>query len=614
MRSRFIQRDQLIFLIMVLLFLVLLGRAFYVQILQADFLQSEGNKRQIRVMELAAPRGDILDRHQRLLALSTPVNDVWVDPKVLGHYLDPARYQPALVSQSQQPKKHQRQLERIRAYQSAYEQMLDWLQVSKASFTPKLLAASGRRFMYLKRHVLPKVGEKIRALDVPGVYVDPAYKRYYPAGEVASHWVGFNDIDDRGIAGIEKIYNDWLQGVSGKKQVVKDRTGRVIHFVRDLQPAKTGQDLVLSMDQDLQFFLYQALKRLQQAHQARSAMSVIVDARSGEILAMVSVPGFNANDRNQLQGPALRNRVVTDRLEPGSTVKPFVVAKAMDLGLVTPETVIETGRGRFQVQGEAVTDTHAHGDLTVTQVLQRSSNVGVAKIALKMSAKQQWQMYHSLGFGQDTGLFLPGETLGYLKPAREWQPLDQTSTAFGYGFNINLLQLAQGYLALSHQGERLPLSVIKGQAKAQASGQQVIAPETANQVLAMLETVVGPGGTAPQARIEGYRVAGKTGTVHLAKAGGYEPNRYTSLFAGLVPVSDPKFVMVTAVTDPSRGVYYGGQLIGPVFAEVMQEALRLYQVPPDAHTRAQPQPDAPADAPVEELAVPPGMSLNEFEE
>ncbi|WP_019894615.1 peptidoglycan D,D-transpeptidase FtsI family protein [Hydrogenovibrio halophilus] len=600
-------RDRLILWLMLAVFVALGARAFYVQILQADFLQSEGNKRQVRVLDMAAPRGDILDRHGRLLALSTPVNTVWLDPQVVSAWLAPSPQQTADWSTEKK--------QRVETFQEGYQTLLQWLKLSEPGLTPQILAQKQRRFMYVKRQVLPEMGARIRELALPGVYVETAYKRYYPAGEVAGHLVGFNDIDDRGIAGIEKIYNEWLRGEPGKKQVIRDRTGRVVHFVKDLQPAKVGQDLLLSIDQDLQFFLYHRLKRLQIEHQAASAMSVILDARSGEVLAMVSVPGFNPNDRSQLLGESLRNRPVTDRLEPGSTVKPFVVAKALDQGQIEPDSVIETGRGRMRVQGEVITDTHAHGDLTPKEILQRSSNVGAAKIALTLTPQQQWQMYHDIGFAQDSGLFLPGEIMGYLKPAREWQELDQTSSAFGYGFNINLLQLAQAYLIFSNQGRIQPLSVIKQEPPpSPSSGRAVITPETAQTVLRMLESVVASGGTAPQAQIEGYRVAGKTGTVHLSQGGGYAANRYAALFAGVVPVDQPRFIMATAVVDPSRGVYYGGKLIGPVFQSVMSEALRLYQVPPDAHTRPKAEPvDETDETPVEEVARPPGQLSSDDE-
>ncbi|KUJ71379.1 penicillin-binding protein 2 [Thiomicrospira sp. WB1] len=605
MKQTLRKRDQVILGLMLMVFIALVVRAFYVQILQADFLQSEGSKRQVRTMDLAAPRGDIVDRHGRLLALSTPVNTVWLDPKVVTGWLAPDPLRKQEWTEKEQ--------ERVTAYQAGFRTLLQWLKLSEPGLTPQILAQKHRRFMYVKRQILPTLGERIRDLALPGVYVDSAYKRYYPAGEVAAHLVGFNDIDDRGIAGIEKIYHDWLSGKPGKKQVIRDRTGRVVHFVKDLEPAKIGQDLVLSIDQDLQFFLYHRLKRLQIAHQAATAMSVILDAKTGEVLAMASVPGFNPNDRSQLQGKKLRNRPVTDRLEPGSTVKPFVVAKALDQGRIQPDTVIETGNGRMRVQGEVITDTHAHGDLTPMEVLQRSSNVGAAKIALTLEPQQQWQMYHDIGFAQDTGLFLPGEIMGYIKPAREWQSIDQTSSAFGYGFNINLLQLAQAYLIFTNQGAIKPLSVIKLDEPPQ--GKQVVSPESAQQVLRMLESVTEPGGTAPQAQIEGYRVAGKTGTVHLSQGGGYAANRYAALFAGVVPVDHPRFIMATAVVDPSRGVYYGGKLIGPVFQSVMSEALRLYQVPPDAHTRPKKlAPASEADTPVEEIAPPPGQLSSQTQE
>jgi cell division protein FtsI (penicillin-binding protein 3) len=442
-----------------------------------------------------------------------------------------------------------------------------------------VLAKKNRRFMYVERGVLPELSAQIEDLDVPGLYVQNQYKRYYPAGEVVGHLIGFTNIDDTGIAGIEKTYDDWLSGHAGKKQIIKDRAGRVIEFVKDIEPAEPGQPLVLSIDEDLQFFLYHALKKAFIRHQAQSIMSVILDAQTGEVLAMVSLPGFNPNDRSQLTGNRLRNRVIADRIEPGSTVKPFIVAKALDLGVLHLDDEIDTRPGSLRIQGQRITDTRNHGVITPGEVIKLSSNVGASKIAFKMTPQQEWQMYHDVGFGQDLGLFLPGETLGFIRPATEWQKIDQASASFGYGFNINLMQLAQAYLIFANEGKIKPVSLLK--LNKVPEGTQVVSKESAQAVLAMMEKVAARKGTAPEANIEGYRVAGKTGTVHRTKIGGYEQNKYISLFAGIVPVSNPKYIMVTAINEPSRGIYYGGKVAAPVFHEVMQEALRLNNIPPD---------------------------------
>ncbi len=576
-----IRRDSIVLIVVLMLFMALIAKAVHVQIIQAEFLQNEGNKRQIRTLDIPAPRGEILDRNGNVLALSTPIDSIWVDPKTLAFYLDPVAQQTQLLSENLTPAQLQKRQQTIEKKYRAYQQMLSILELSPSTFTPQVLAKRERRFMYVKRGVLPELTAKIEALDVPGLYVQNQYKRYYPAGEVVSHLIGFTNIDDVGIAGIEKTYDAWLSGQAGKKQIVKDRAGRVVEFVKDLQPAKPGKQIHLSIDKDIQFFLYHAMKKSFIQHQATSMMSVILDAKTAEVIAMVSLPAFNPNDRSQLQGERLRNRVVTDVMEPGSPTKPFIIAKALDLGVLDIHDKINTSPGSMVIQGQRITDTRNHGTISPAEVIQYSSNIGASKIAFRMTPQQQWQMFHDVGFGQDLGLFLPGETMGYIRPAAEWQKIDQASSSFGYGFNINLMQLAHAYMVISNQGQLRPLSVIQRQSDQENMGKQIISADVAQQVLEMMEAVVAKGGTAPQAKVEGYRVAGKTGTVHLTKAGGYEANQYLSLFAGIVPVSDPQYIMVTAVNKPSRGIYYGGKVAAPIFKEVMTDVLRLKNIVPD---------------------------------
>ena len=576
-----IRRDSIVLVVVFMLFMALIAKAFHVQIVQADFLQEEGNKRQIRTLNIPAPRGEVLDRNGNVLALSTPIDSIWVDPKTLAFYLDPVAQQTQLLTENLSQQQLQNRQELVEQKYQAYQKMLALLELSPATFTPKVLSKRGRRFLYVKRGVLPELTAKIEALDVPGLYVQNQYKRYYPTGEVVSHLIGFTNIDDTGIAGIEKTYDAWLSGQAGKKQIVKDRAGRVIKFVKDLKPAEPGKQIYLSIDKDVQFFLYHAMKKSFIQHQATSMMSVILDAKTAEVIAMVSLPAFNPNDRSQLQGARLRNRVVTDVMEPGSTSKPFIVAKALDLGVLSLMDEINTSPGAITIQGQRITDTRNHGTITPAEVIQYSSNIGASKIAFKMTPQQQWQMFHDVGFGQDLGLFLPGETMGYIRPAAEWQKIDQASSSFGYGFNINLMQLAHAYMVIANQGELKPLSVIKRNPENDTAGRQIISPTVAQNVLEMMEAVVAKGGTAPQAKVDGYRIAGKTGTVHLTKAGGYEANQYLSLFAGIVPVSNPKYIMVTAVNKPSRGIYYGGKVAAPIFKEVMTDVLRLKNIAPD---------------------------------
>ena len=561
-------RDFWVLAAIVVVMLVIFSRAFDIQILQHAFLSAEGNKRQIRVLSIPAPRGIILDRNGKLLALSTSVVDVWADPQYFNRHLD------------------------------RLPQVAKLLGISPESLRLKALAYQNKRFMYLKRQVLPQVGEALEALDIPGVYVEERFKRYYPAGEVTAHLVGYTDIDDQGQDGIEYAYNDWLQGIAGKKQIIKDRAGRVIEFVKDVQPAKAGKPIQLSLDKDIQYFTYRTLKKALIEHQAQSAAAVVLDAKTGEVLAMASLPSFNPNDRSQLKGLALRNGVIGNVMEPGSVVKPFVIAKALDLGLIDLSSQIQTAPGYFKIEDHLIFDTRNHGQMTPADIIKFSSNVGVAKVALQMSAEQIWRLYSQLGFAQDIGLFLPGESLGYLKTWQVWGKVDQVSASYGYGFNINLLQLAQAYLLFANQGRLQPVSLFKKDS-AEVEGEQLIRPDVVQAVLEMMEAVTDRDGTAPKAAIKGYRVAGKTGTVHQTKKleRGYEKNEYRSLFVGLVPASNPAFVMAVVVEKPSRGVYYGGLVAAPIFKEVMQEALRLRRVPYDAGTQKrvsfqQPQPEA----------------------
>ncbi|BCN93874.1 penicillin-binding protein 3 [Thiomicrorhabdus immobilis] len=633
-----IKRDSVVFALIFLGFVAIGVRAFYVQVVKTDFLQSEGDKRQIRTIEIPAPRGEIYDRNGDLLALSTPMVAVWVDPKtIITHETNYHKFLQILGltdSQLNELAKQNRykklsfirqlndkktvekiaELELPGTYSKYVELSYDngnhhievnkllpsiWVDIAvinRYRYTPSRLATAlgmerkalvnkiykypKRHFLYLKRGLVPDIGTKIDAMRLTGVYTQDEYRRYFPSGESSANLIGFTNIDDQGQEGIELAYDEWLKGVPGKKQVVKDRAGHVVDFVKDIKAAKPGKSMTLSIDQNIQYFTYRALKKVMIEHQARGASSVVLDAKTGEILAMVSLPGFNPNDPAQRRGKGIKNRVVTDLIEPGSTMKPFIIAKALDDGLIDEDTIIDTSPGWIRIQGNRLTDTHNHGKITPLQVIQKSSNVGASKIALKMKADVQREFWAEIGVGQESGLFLPGEAMGYLKPAHDWEDIDQASASFGYGFSTNLLTLAHGYLLFANQGKILPLSLIK--LNEVPEGKQLIKPETADKVLKMMETVVAKGGTAPKAQIPGYRVAGKTGTVHKTNSrGGYEENTYYSLFAGVVPVSNPNMVMIVVVDEPSRGVYYGGSVGAPAFKEVMQEALRLRNVAPD---------------------------------
>lgn len=633
-----IGRDHVVFGLVVIGFLAVLVRAFYVQVVNADFLIEEGDKRQVRTIEIPAPRGEVYDRHGAVLALSTPMASVSVDAKVVASYqqdyktlLSVLGMSEAALIETATRNKHKRlsfiknetnhtviekletlelpglylktitmtlklsnggviqmdkktpsiwvDLEQMARFQQAYTKIAKALNIDKARLKKKVEANAKRRHMYVKRSVEPEVAKLVDRLNLYGVYVDEEYKRYYPEGEITAHLIGFTNIDDQGQEGVELAYNDWLKGTSGKKQVIKDRTGNVIDFVKDVVPAKPGRPVTLTIDKNIQYFAYRALKATMIEHQARSASAVVLDAKTGEVLAMVSLPGYNPNDRSQVSGRAIKNRVISDLMEPGSTVKPFIIAKALHEGVISIDDEIDTSPGSMRVQGHRITDSHNNGLLKPGDIIQKSSNVGASKIALKLTPEEQYSMWKQVGFSVGSDLYLPGEAAGNVKPASQWQDLDQTSTSYGYGFNINLLSLAHAYLLFANDGEIMPVSIFKGAEPAIKT--PVVSPYAANQTLLMMERVVAKGGTAPKAQIPGYRVAGKTGTTHKTKKGGYEQNEYISQFAGIVPVSDPNMVMIVRVNEPSRGVYYGGSVTAPVFKEVMEQALRLRNVPHD---------------------------------
>lgn len=544
-----LQRHQIVFGLLILGFLILAGRAFYVQVIWSDFLETEGNKRQVRTLDVPAPRGHILDRHGAVLALSTPLASIWVDPKVFSQYPE------------------------------AIRKLARELGLSEMDLQQRISSNDSRRFLFIKRSILPETASQIESLGLPGVYAKPEYKRYYPSADTTAHLVGYTDIDDKGQDGIEYIYDGWLTGKPGRQQIIKDLEGRIVEFVKNIEIAEPGKDLVLSIDKDIQYFAQRALKEARVKHQAEAASMVILDAKTGEVLALVNEPGFNPNNRAQIKGEAIRNRAIASLIEPGSTIKPFVVAKALELGLVKPNETINTAPGYMNVQGHMISDAVNYGLLKTGEVIQKSSNVGVANIARRLKPEQQWELFRQLGFAQDLGLFLPGESMGYLRHHTEWMPVDQVSSSFGYGFNINLMQLAHAYTVFANEGRLLPLSLLK--LDQVPDSKKIVSPQAAQQVLAMLESVTHKGGTGTEARIEGYRVAGKTGTVHKTKAGQYQQNEYSAMFVGLVPASRPDMIVAVMVDKPSRGVYGGGSVAAPVFQEVMRHALRLRNVDPD---------------------------------
>jgi cell division protein FtsI (penicillin-binding protein 3) len=531
----------------------LVWRAVDQQILEKDFLQSEGADRYLAQVEVPAHRGLITDRRGDVLALSTPVDSIAANPRVLG---------------------------------TGAQQIVTLAKVLKMDpedLRARLARYSQRRFVYLKRRMPPSEAEHVMAVakanQIPGVHIEREYKRYYPAGEVFGHVLGFTDVEDNGQEGLELALDQALRGEPGAKRVLRDGRRQVVDDVENIRSPRAGKHLALSIDQRLQFIAYRELKAAVGRHAAVSGSLVLLDARTGEVLAMVNQPWFNPNaDRSNSSG-RLRNRALTDVFEPGSTMKPFTVAAALDKGTIRVDTVIDTTPGYFRLGAAQVRDHHNLGPIDVATILSRSSNVGAGKIALGLEKRELWQVMDRLGFGRSAGTGFPGEVAGQLSDYRRWAQIDQATLAFGYGISVTTLQLAQAYGALANDGVLMPVSLLK--LEHAPEGVRVFTAETAASVRKMLEAVVAVNGTAPGAAVPGYRVAGKTGTVKKFGPDGYSDDRYQSLFAGMAPAQDPRFVMVVMLNEPRAGKFYGGQVAGPVFSEVMAETLRLLNVEPE---------------------------------
>ncbi|HEX9627146.1 MAG TPA: penicillin-binding protein 2 [Acidiferrobacterales bacterium] len=530
-------------------FALLGARAVFLQAFNAEYLQGQGNARHLRVVEDNSHRGMILDRNDEPLAVSTPVDSVWAHPGELG--AERAKW-PALARALGMPVRDLAQL------------------VSRHA---------GREFMYLRRHVTPDTAERIRALGVAGVALTREYRRYYPAGEVAGHVIGFTNIDDQGQEGLELAYDSWLRAIPGKKRVLKDRFGNIVETVESVSLPVPGKDLVLSLDRRIQYLAYRELKAAVAEHGARGGSAIVLDARTGEILALANEPGFNPNNRSRLDSQRFRNRAVTDVFEPGSTLKPFTVAAALESGKYAPDTPIDTAPGLLRVGHNTVRDIRNHGRLTVAEVIEKSSNVGASKIAFGMGKQALWAMFRDVGFGAGTGIGLPGEASGQLSPPGRWVPIEQATVSFGYGISVTALQLAHAYAALANDGVLVPLTLTRRDQP--VKGDPVMSVTTARQVRAMLELAVSADGTGSAARVPHYRIAGKTGTVHKLSGGSYAENNYIASFAGFAPASDPRLVMMVMIDDPSGSAYFGGQIAAPVFSRVMAGALRLLNISPD---------------------------------
>ncbi|WP_136413216.1 penicillin-binding protein 2 [Herbaspirillum sp. ST 5-3] len=529
-------------------FAALAGRALWLQGISTDFLQKQGESRYARTLELPATRGKITDRNGQVLASSLPVKAIWAIPEdVQGA-----------------PKEKLRELARL-------------LDMSERDLNKKL--DSDRSFVYLKRQVEQEVADKIAKLGIPGIEARKEYKRYYPEGEVMAHIVGFTNVEDAGQEGMELASQKNLAGTNGSRRVIKDRLGRIVEDIESVRMPHDGKNLALSIDSKIQYIAFSQLKEAVEKHKAKAAGVVVVDVQTGEVLALANLPTYNPNDRVHLTGAQLRNRVLTDTFEPGSIMKPFTIALALENKLVTPNTVIQTAPGYLTIGKATIHDAHVHGPLTVSEVIEKSSNVGTTKIALQLQPQQMWEMFTTVGFGQPPKLGFPGAVAGRVRPFKSWRPIEQATMSYGHGISVSLIQMAQSYMIFARDGDTIPLTFQK--AGDQPISRRVISEKTARDVRAMMETVVSPAGTAPKAQIPGYRVAGKTGTAHKL-AGGQYVNKYVASFVGFAPVSNPRIIVAVMVDEPSNGSHYGGDVAAPVFASVTANALRALNVAPDS--------------------------------
>ena len=540
-------RSRLMALLILASFSVLIGRAFYLQVLNNEFLQEKGESRYRRDLEIFASRGRIADRNGEPLAVSTPMKSIWAIPA------------DAKLTSEQTG------------------ELAKLLEVEKKELQRKL--GSEKSFVFLQRQLPPQVGDRVAAMKLPGIGLDKEYRRFYPSGEMTAHLVGFTGVDGTGLEGVELAYQDQLLGHSGSRSVIKDRRGQIVEDVGSIKPPRDGKDIRLAIDSKIQYLAYSQLKQAVLNFKAKAGGIVVVDTRTGEILALANWPTYNPNNRERLSGAQLRNRAVTDTFEPGSTLKPFSVAQALEQGTVRFDTIIACAPGRMTLSGRTISDAHPHGDLTVAEVIQKSSNVGAAKIAATLTPKQMWNMFEAVGFGQISHLGFPGEVSGRLRPWKSWRPIEQATMSYGHGISVSLMQLARAYTVFAREGDMVPLSLTKLDASPLATT-QVFSQQTVREMRAMLEMAVQPGGTAPRARIPGYRVAGKTGTAYKLEGGQYV-KKYVASFVGFAPVSDPRLVAAVMIDEPGAGQHYGGDVAGPVFANVMGGALRTLGILPD---------------------------------
>jgi len=527
------------------------ARVLYLQFVSQDFLAEQGENRHLRTVQITAHRGPIVDRHGEPLAVSTPVDSIWVSPREMKG-----------------------SLHRLGELAAA-------LGLDENALTTRVTSNLEREFVYVKRHLPPSQAAQVLALGIPGVKTIREYRRYYPAAEVVGHVVGFTDVDDVGQEGLELEYDYWLKGEHGAKRVLQDRLGRIVRDVELIKEARPGQTLRTSLDLRLQYVAYRELKAAVADNNAKSGSAVVLDAMTGEVLAMVNQPAFNPNDRSQFEVDRYKNRAVTDIFEPGSSFKPFALAAAIEAGMYGPDSIIDTSPGRLVVSGRQLTsDDPPLGKVSLTTILARSSNVGTGRVALEMESEYMWSVLSGFGIGRLTQSGFPGESAGVLRDPQHWRPIEQATMSYGYGLSVTTLQLARAYAAIAAGGVIRPVSFLA--LDEPPEGTRVVSERTARALITMLEAVVGPEGTGKRAAVENYRIAGKTGTAWKSSDGGYSRNRYTAWFAGVAPASAPRLVVVVMLDEPSGGKYYGGEVAAPVFANIVSAALRLLAVPPDA--------------------------------
>lgn len=528
---------------------VLAARAVDLQLMSHGFLAGQGDARYSRVAEISAHRGTITDRYGEPLAVSTPVDSVWVNPQELSQSTDQIKVLARALKREPQP------------------------------LARRVSSNLDREFLYLARHLQPEQAAQIRALGIPGVYLLREYRRYYPAGEVTGHVLGFTSIDDSGQEGLELAYDHWLAGEDGAKRVIQDRYGRIVENVESIRAARPGKDLILSADLRIQYLAYRELKRALREHRARSGSLVVLDIATGEVLAMVNQPAFNPNDREQLAAGRYRNRAATDIFEPGSSIKPFIVAAALASGRFHERSVVDTAPGFVKVGIKVIEDKHNLGTIDLATVLAKSSNVAMTKVALSLDPGQIWSTLDALGFGQVTTSGYPGESAGLLSNHTHWRPIGIATLSYGYGMSVTPLQLAHAYATLGAGGIQRPVTFLR--TDGEVAGERVLDARMSRQLIRLLESVITPSGTGTRAALTGYRVAGKTGTALKSTAGGYSTDKYMAVFAGVVPASAPRLAAVVIIDEPGGTQYYGGDVAAPVFAAVMAGALRLMAIAPD---------------------------------